>query len=164
MAQEIFVRIALMQEHRLAQASTASSSCQRKASQLRVARREVTEVVEPAFADGDDFGLPRRGPQVPLSCAASRSVGVMRMNAAVQRKRAGSLRTRCDGGARARDRAAGDHHARDADVSGPPMTSLTIVVEAVVRQVDADVDELGGATRRRSGLPRAKRACAIVRA
>ena len=76
--QEILVRVALMQEDRLAHSRRAQLLLERV--QLRLARRKIPKVVEAAFADRDHFGLARQLAR-SLNCAASSSDGVMRMNA-----------------------------------------------------------------------------------
>src|SRR4051812_16014925 len=52
---EILMRIALMQEHRLADAC-GNAELLRERSALHIARREIAEVVEPAFTDSHRFG------------------------------------------------------------------------------------------------------------
>ena len=69
---EILVRVALMQEHRLAQLD-GELQLLAKRCQLRLARREIAEVIEPAFADGDDFRLPRQRRAVPAAALSSSS-------------------------------------------------------------------------------------------
>ena len=67
---------------------------------------------------------------------------MMRMNAGRAAKALRIAAHQIDRGTRARERAAGDHHARDAGRGGAPDHVCAIVVEAVVSEVDADVDEL----------------------
>src|SRR5688572_23267740 len=62
-----------------------------------------------------------------------------------------------DSGSRARKRAAGDHHARDADLRGPRDHGFAIGIEAVVGEVDADVAQ------RRDRRGRARKAAWINR-
>ena len=67
---EILVRVALMQEHRLADPRGDLELTSERGA-LHVARREIAKVVEPAFAHRDDFGRLRRALPAPRKSAVS---------------------------------------------------------------------------------------------
>ena len=68
----------------------------------------------------------------------------MRMNAGRATESLRIAADQLDRRARARERAAGDHHARHASSGGAPDNFGAIGGETVVGEVDADVDELSG--------------------
>jgi ABC-2 type transport system permease protein len=109
---------------------------------LRRPRREIAEVVQPAFAHGDDF---RQGLQCAHLGIALGGVlgGVVRMHAGggEQLARMGA----CELGRHGRMRAAGagDDHPRHPRVACALQDRGAIVVEAVVGEVGADVDKHG---------------------
>src|SRR5262249_7280264 len=82
---KVFVRIALMQEHRLAHPSCdLELTC--KCGALHVARGEIAEVVEAALADGYDF-RPVREPFELMRQLVGELRSVMRVNARGRIKR-----------------------------------------------------------------------------
>ena len=83
---------------------------------------------------------------------------MMRMNAGRASKALRIAAHQVERRARARQRAAGDQHVRDADRIRAPDDVRSIAVETVVGEIDADVDELGG----QWGESAARAACAIV--
>lgn len=109
--------------------------------ELRRARRKVAEIVEPAFADGDDLRLSGK-----LGKLAQRLLvelgGMMGMNAGRAPETLRILANQPDGGARAGERAAGDHHTRHSGPRGAVDHLGAIRVEAVMGEIDSDVDEL----------------------
>ena len=109
---KLFVSIALMEEHRLLQ-----FDCKRqlftKRSHLRIVRREIPVVIEPALADCDDLRLTRQVAQF-TQLRGVKFGGMVRMNAGRTAKTRGTPPHEIDRGVRAGDRAARDHHARDA--------------------------------------------------
>jgi hypothetical protein len=139
---EVGVRIALVQEHGLARVR-GDLQLHLEGAPLRRARREIAEVIQAAFADRDDLGhcLQRAHLRVALGRVLGR---VVRMHAGGREQFAG-MRTRQLGGHR-RMRAAGtgDDHAGHAGVAGALHHRVAVVVEAVVGEVGADVDELHG--------------------
>jgi hypothetical protein len=56
--EEIVVSVALVQEHRFARRGRELELPRERAA-LQIARREITEIVEPAFAHGDDVWVAR---------------------------------------------------------------------------------------------------------
>jgi Tetratricopeptide repeat len=128
-----------------------------KCRELRRARRQVAEIIQPAFADGDYFRL-RRQPGEHFECLLIHFGRVMRMNPGRAAKASGVGAHQFDGGARAGNRAAGDHHPGHPGIRGATDHLRAIGVEAVVAEIDADVDERG------QGVESARNAaCAIVR-
>ena len=76
--------------------------------------------------------------------AGIRVGSVMRMDAGRAAKSRRIAAHEIDRGARARDGTAGDDHPRDACVGRASDHVAAVLVEAVVRQVDADVDQFQG--------------------
>src|SRR5262245_58021487 len=150
--------VALMQEHGLAQPNRKVELAP-EGDELRRTRRQIAKIVQSAFADCDDLGrcsehrelFQRR--LIELGC-------VMRMNACCAPEALRIATDQFDRGTRARQRAAGDQHVRDADVSRAPDYVRSIAVETVVGEIDADVDERGG----QWGESASEAACAIVSA
>ena len=138
--QELLVRVALVEEHRLAQLH-GEVELSPERCELRRARRKIAKIVQPALADRDDLRLRGEGREL-LQRRLVEFARMMRMNARRATKALRIAADQLDGGARARQRAAGNHHARDADCVGAPDHVGSIAVETVVGEVDADVDEL----------------------
>jgi len=138
--EKVIVRVALMQEHRFADARR-DLQLLRKRSPLQVARREIPKVVEAAFAHRDDAGLARQG--LHHHERLWRQVGgMMGMHT-----RGGEQHARLRG--RERDCLAGtvfarssDDHLRDAGRGRVLQHRRAIGIEAVMGEVDADVDQL----------------------
>ena len=149
--------VALMQEHGLAQLNRKVELAP-EGYELRRTRRQIAKIVQSALADCHDFRrcreccelLQRR--LVELGC-------VMRMDAGRATKALRIASDQLERGPRARQRAAGDHHARHADVRCALNHLSAIAVETVVGEIDADVDELSG----QWGESALRAACAIVR-
>jgi hypothetical protein len=129
----------LMQKDRLAQLHGEIELLPERRG-LRRPRRKIAKVVQPAFADRHDLRrcgeagelLQRRFIELP---------GMMWMNA---RRTTEALRIAAhqgNGGARALERTACDHHVSDARCVRAPDHVRPIAVETVVGEVDADVDE-----------------------
>ena len=136
---EVCMRIALMQEDRLAH-SRGDLQLSRERSSLHVARRKIAKVIEAAFSDGDDFGRVRERFQrfTRLTCELD---GVMWMNA---RGCEQSLRMpvhQCRSFAGAFDAGARDDHLDDAGRRGTGHDGVPVAVITIVGEVDSDVDQ-----------------------
>jgi hypothetical protein len=134
--------VAFMQEHRLVEARGKLQLCP-ECGDLRLRGREVAEIVQATLAHCSDFRLHSQSLQfgerrlIQVRC-------VMRVNARRAAKAPRVLADEIDGGARARNRAAGDDHAGDADGGRALKHLRTIAVETVVRKVDPYIDEWSG--------------------
>ena len=105
-------------------------------------RREVAKVIEPAFADRDDFGTVREicerldGSVIDIArmmrMYSGRAAIPVRVNA-----------NQFDCRSSARKRAAGDEEMANARLLGAFDHRFTICIEAVVRQIESNVDERG---------------------
>ena len=158
---EIIVRVALVQEHRLA-GLRGELELAVKRLLLRGARREVAEIVEPALADRDHFGNPCELRE-RLEIRDIELSGVVRMNSGGGEESPGMLAYERQRAHAARERRAGDHHLHDAGRVGACDRGITIVIVAVVCEVDADVDQRWrrGGLRQRS-LPAVAAALALA--
>ncbi len=136
---EIGVRVALVKEHGLAHPG-CELELPLEGLALRGARREVPEVIQPAFTDRHHLGLP--GKVLELGRARrSQLARMMRVNAgggkqscrmsACQRQR--TLRTR--------ERRAGDHHLHNARRLCAGDHRVAVGVVAVVGEIDTDIDQ-----------------------
>lgn len=139
---EIFVGVALMQEYRFAQRNRQLQLAA-KCVALRVARREIPEIVEPAFTHCNDLRCScQRGEFQPLLCLQlARMVG---MDPGRTSKPLRMVAHEFDSGATAGNRTAGDDHSSDASVQRAFDDGIAIGIEAVVTQVQADIDECRG--------------------
>lgn len=138
---EIRVRVALVQEQRLAGVG-GDLQLHLERTSLRGARRKIAEVIQAAFAHRDHFGqcLQRTHFRVAFGGVFGRMV---RMHARGGEQFAW-MRT-CEFGGHGGMRAAraGDDHARHARRARALQHGVAVVVEAVVGEVGADVDEHG---------------------
>lgn len=137
--EEVGVRVALMEEHRFMKVSSQLQLFPERRA-LRIGRREVAEVVETAFSHRDHFRLRCHLRQLRQRVVIE-LCGVMRVHSSRTPESVRIPSHQVDGGARAGDRAAGNHHARHAGRLSPSDHFSAVAVEAVVREVDADVDE-----------------------
>jgi hypothetical protein len=137
--EEVFVRVALMQEDRLPQAC-GELQVPAKGVELRGSRREIAEVVEAAFADRRHLGRLRECREL-LSLRFIEIRRVMRMHSGCSAEAFRFLSRERDGRTRAVDRATGHDHARHPDRRSSLEHFVAIEVVAVVCQIDADVDE-----------------------
>jgi hypothetical protein len=138
---EFLVSIALVQKDRLTDLRGELELPLERVDLCRV-RGEVAEEVETAFADGNDFGLSGQRVEC-LQLSGIQLDRVMRMNA---RRTAHRLRMLLYQGNRAvcaRKRAARNEQASHADLGGMPNDGVAVLIEAVVRQIDADVQQRG---------------------
>jgi uncharacterized protein len=138
---EVRVRVALVQEQRLAQLDRERElRLERRA--LGVVRRVIAEVVEAAFAKGDKRGIgsklaDRIGESgVPVGREMRVKPGGGVEAAAMPLRQRERL-------ARAFRRAAGDDNRRKPCIPCALENGVAIAIEAVVREVGADVDERG---------------------
>ena len=137
--QQIGVRVALVQKYRLADAR-GQLELAVKGLLLRFARGEVAEIIETAFSHCDDCRIAKLLLELH-SGGRGELAGVMRVNAGGCEE-SSRMRVREGNGARAaRERRAGDHHLRDTGRACALDHRFTIGVVAVVREIDADVDE-----------------------
>ncbi len=138
---EIGMRVALVQEYRLADAR-GELELAVKGLLLRGARGEVAEIIEPAFSHRDDLGMRASVLELARGAPRSSSRGVMRVNSGGGEEsvrdaaRASAMRARA-----ARERRAGDHHLHDTGRARARDHRVAVGVVAVVREIDADVDE-----------------------
>ena len=110
--EKIRVRIALVQEQRLA-AFDRELQLALEREQLRIARREVAVIVEPGFADRDDFGFGVIFAQ-QCFCIGVEVAGVMRMHAGGCVQQTGVRRRQRMCVARSLRAGAGHDHGRHA--------------------------------------------------
>ena len=121
--------------------STASSSCARERALLRVARRQVAKEIEPAFADRDDVGAPQqRGERRGRVRVEFRRV--MRVHAGGREQTPGMRLAEGQGLHAAGDRGAGHDRAAHARRGRPREHVRAVAIEAVVREIGADVDDI----------------------
>jgi hypothetical protein len=152
---EIIVRVALVQEHRLADLRGELELAVERLP-LRGARREVAEIIEPALSDRDHLGNPRKLSERGKTRGIELG-GVVRMNSRGSEESPGMLACESQRAHAARECRAGDDHLHDAGRVCPREHGITIAIVAVVSEVDADVDQRRG----RGGACR--RCCAMVR-
>ena len=139
---EIGVRIALVQKQRLAGVDRdVELALERPA--LRRARREIAEVVQPAFADRHHFR--------PHDQRAHLGIGlggvfgrVVRMHAGGRVQHARVRAREFERLRRALAAGAGDDQLRDTGRACPREHRVAVVVEGFVGEVGADVDEVHG--------------------
>src|SRR3954467_3724145 len=108
------MRVALMQEHGLAQLSRKVELAP-EGDELRRSRRQVAKVVQPALADRDYLGCCSQRREL-LQCRLVELGGVMRMNASGASETLRIAADQLDPRTRAWERAAGDQHVGDTDV------------------------------------------------
>ncbi len=138
---EIAVRVALVQKDGLAEPLGELQLAMERLL-LRGVRREIAEVVETAFADGDHLGGACGLGKLDEPCVGEIG-GVMGMDAGrgEQPTRVGAGEV--DGIAAARTAGAGDDHLRHTGVPRARNDGVPVAVVAVVGQVDPDVDQGG---------------------
>ncbi len=138
--EEVRVRVALMQEHGLA-ARRGELELRTERAPLRVARRQVAKVVEPAFADGDDVrAAEQRGERGSRVLVEFRRV--MRVHAGRREQHAGMRFAEGQGLDAAGNRGAGHNRAAHAGRGGAREHLSAVMIEAVVREIGADVDNI----------------------
>jgi hypothetical protein len=139
---EVLVRVALVQEHRLAELAR-EGELRGEGLALHVRGREVPVVVEAALAHRDHLGrtgeLPKLGERL-----APELTGVVRMHAGGREQAPRMGTCECNGAARARECRARHDELDDAGRRGTREYGVPIGVVTVVREIDADVDERGG--------------------
>ena len=131
------MRVALVEEHGLA-AACGELEMHAKGALLVGVWREVPEEVQAAFADRGYFRQLRKiGQRWSVGLVKLPSVMRMHPGGRTQKLRPGTHEIH--GGARACECAAGDHGEADAGLPGSRHHTLTIAVEAVVREIEPDV-------------------------
>ncbi len=136
---EVVVRVTLVQEHWFA-GPRGDLELAREGPALHVARREIAVVVEPALADCDDRGMRgellqlRREDIVELRSMVRMDTGGREQPA---RMRIGEL----DGPSGALAAGASHDHLHDTGSPRSRDDLGPVAIEAVVREIDADVDE-----------------------
>ena len=136
------VAVALVQEDRLA-ALDGQFQLPAEGALLVCVRGEVAEVVESALAGRADL---RCGEQLAQAWQVVRAefAGVVGMDARRRPKQRRIGPHEVDGLPRALERAARDHHVAHAGRHCGGHDLGAVVVEAVVGEIEADVDECGG--------------------
>lgn len=154
---EVRVRIALMQEHRLLQLRR-ELQLTLKSKPLCRRRGKIAEVVQPALADGHDLGPLTELAQLLLQWRIELG-GMVRVQAGSGKQPARMSLRKSNGllaGVRVR---SGDDHLHDTGPGSARHDGLAVGIEAVMREIDADVDERWGTCR--SGGDGAAAACDI---
>ena len=137
---EVVVCVTLMQEHgqpRVPRNSKLSTEC----IELRVARREIAKIIETALADGNN-SFPRCEPANQRIAGIVVGGCVVGVNARRGVEDAGICRGEFSRSYIAVIAASSDDHRSHAGLCGPPHDCLAVFVEAVVRQVGANVDQV----------------------
>lgn len=137
---EIRVRIALMQEQRLA-ALRGKFQLPFEGAALRVARREIAVVVKTAFADGNDFRMLQQRTQF-RQILVSQLRGVMRMHSCGCEQHARVLTRQLQCRVAAREVGARDDDLHDTRGARAFDHRVAVKLETVMRQVGADVDPM----------------------
>lgn len=139
---KILVSIALMQEYRFAQRDSQLKLTAERFT-LRGTRRKVAEIVETAFTDRDHFRCrSQRGEFNPL--LGPQIIRVMGMNPGGTTKPLRMAAHEIDSSATTVQRTASDHHSSDASMHCALDNGVAIGIEAVVTQIQADIDEFKG--------------------
>lgn len=144
--QKVCMSVALVQEH-----GFADTDCEFKllceGCALNVSRREIAEIVQSAFACSDDFDCLCEFGEFGECCTIEIAC-MMRMNTGSTAKMPGICAHERNGCTCTGDGAACDHHAGDASGDGLLDDALTVLIKAVVSQIESDIDQvwrLGGA-------------------
>jgi hypothetical protein len=139
---EVRVRVALVQEQRLA-ALDRQRQLDLERAALRMPRREVAVVVQPAFADGDDARITVQLAQFRLGFRGDFQ-RVVRMHAGGGEQAARVRARDFQRLARALAAGAGDHDLGDARGVRAGDDRVAVVRKALMAQVGADVDQVHG--------------------
>jgi hypothetical protein len=155
-AEEISVRSALMQENRLVNAGRKLELLV-KGPPLRCVRGQVAIIIKPALANCDHLRQPGERTELAQQFAVELEC-VVRMNTGGREELARPAARKFDRGTGTRAARAGHDHLRDARRGGARDDCVAVGIEALMRQINPDIDE------RRCG-PRGgvRGACAIVR-
>src|SRR5579875_1429665 len=137
--EEVVVRVALMQEHGLAHARSDRELAS-EGPALHVARGEVAVIVEPALTDRHEGGM--RCEPFQLNGELVRQFrGMVRMDARGREQPARVRFGQLERAVRALAARAGHDHLYDAGGARAGDDLRPVAIEAVVREIDADVDE-----------------------
>ena len=134
--------ITLVQEQRLARVH-GELQLALECAPLRRTRREIAEVIQPAFADRDHFRMRMQCAQLGVAFVGV-FARVVRVHAGGREQESRMLACQLQGLRRALARSAGDDHLRDPGIARALQYRVEVVVETVVAEVGADVDELHG--------------------
>jgi hypothetical protein len=137
---EIRVRISLVKKYRQL-IFGANFKLFLKCSNLNRLGREIPEEIQSAFATSHYFRLLNKGPESRFGAGFEQVRGVMRVNAGRATHGFRPLTDDFQGPHGAGQRCPGDDHSRDARGLSARDHGGTVVVEAVVPKVQADVDE-----------------------
>jgi len=132
------VRVALVKKHRFARVG-GDFQLRDEGGALRFGRREISAIVQAAFADGDHAGLL----QQILELRIPRDIGalcVMRMHAGGARQIRGMGGGQCRGLARACQVGSGNDLAPHAGLERACNHGVTIRCKAVVGKIRPDVN------------------------
>ena len=134
---EVRMRVALMKKDRLAD-EAGELQLPMEGLLLDSARREVAKIIESAFAHRDHL---RKGCELAqLRQQFARELfRIVRMNTRRRKEVAGVSARQFDRVMRAGTVAAGDDHLDHAGLRRPCNHSVTIIIEAVVSEIDADI-------------------------
>ena len=136
---EVTVCVALMQENWLSQFDSESQLSFECRPLIRLGR-EVAEIIEPAFAHSQDVRVGckcselRHGMRIEIG-------GMVRMNSRSGPEHGRSCGNKFQCRACARNGASRNQHARDTGPTGSFDDIVAVVIEAVVAEIDADVDQ-----------------------
>jgi len=137
---EIRMRVALVEENRFAELACELELAV-EGGLLRSARRVIPEVIESALADRHDLRLLSERAQFGRALGGE-FARVVRVDAGRREEPAAVLARQTDRALRRGKRRARDDHLRDARDAGAFDHRLAIGIVTVVREIDADVDEL----------------------
>ena len=141
---EVLVRIALMQEYRFADGHR-HFQLRDEGGSLRGGGREIAEIIEAAFADGDDHGLVQQFEQ-RVAQPGIETAGVMGMHARGAPERAGMGVGQRRRRARAGHVGPGHHLTRHAGGDGTRHDRRPIRGETHMGQIGSDIDQFHDAT------------------
>src|SRR5207248_9081719 len=109
---------------------------------MGIAGREAPGVIEPALSARDGLGRPGELLELRLALR-SELARMMGVNAGGREQSTGVCACELERTESALERRAGDHHLHDARGLGAREHRLAVGVVAVMREVDADVDQRG---------------------
>ena len=136
---EVTMCVALMQENWLSQFDSELQLPLERGPLIWL-RREIAEVIEPAFADSQNVRVGckcselRHGMRIEIG-------GMVRMNSRGGPEHGRSYGNQFQCRACARNGASRNQHARDTGPTGSFDDIVAVVIEAVVAEIDADVDQ-----------------------
>ena len=138
---EMFMCIALVQEHRKPGLNGQFQLCG-EGGFLQMAWGKITVEVEPGFADRNHVGLLRDRMQLGAG-VNTKTGGIVRMQPGSTIKEARHHASQRCGKLTAGDAGAGQHHGLEPSRDCSSNHVFTVVIEAFVAEIDADVDQRG---------------------